>query len=102
MSMRVKDLITALKQYPPDKYVFFTMQGSPTMYFVDSVETTRSGNYPCIGSDEAPNFDDLEGIADACWNEHWTSMTEKERAAMREFSELACQAEKERKLEEAV
>ena len=102
MSMKVKDLISALKQYPPEKYVFFTLQGSASMYFIDSVEKTRFGDYPCIGSDDVPSFDDLEGIADACYDEHHKSMTETERIAMMEFSEQARAADKERRLEAVV
>ena len=102
MSMKVRDLIAALKKYPPDKYVFFAMQGSEQMFFVDKVETTRFADYPCIETNDAPNFADIKGMADACWEADYDSLSELERAAMLNFSEQACQAEKERRLEAVV
>ena len=102
MSIRVGELINILRKYPADRYVFFSEVGSKQMRFVDNVRTTRSGNYPLLETDEAPNFDDIEGMADACWEEHHDSLTDFQKQAIMEFSELAYQAEKQRKMEAVI
>ena len=100
--MTVGELRKVLESYPDDRQAFFSPQGSKTVYFVDRVVTTRFGGNPCMECEDAPTFDDIEGMVDACWEEHHDSMTETEKQAIMEFSDLAYQANKERRLEAVV
>jgi len=92
--MKVAELRKALDRFDDDAYVYITMEGSRSYAFIDKIDTT-SKDEPILTSNEAPTFDDLEGLADACWDEHYKSLSELEKQAIREFSDIAREAERE-------
>lgn len=95
--MRLKDLKKALEPYDDDAFVFITQEGNRSVLFIDKVTETRQGQ-PVLTSNEAPTFDDLEGLADACWDEHYKDLNELERSAILEFSQKARDAEIKRRM----
>ena len=94
--MTKKELTKALEPYKDDDTVFLTMEGLRANYFADKITETRQGQ-PVLTSIEAPTFDDLEGLADACWDEHYKSLSDLEKSAILEFSQKARDAEIERR-----
>lgn len=95
--MLVKDLKRALEPYEDDAFVFIAIEGSRSYAFVDKIDKTSKG-HPILTSIEAPTFDDLEGLADACWDEHYKDLNELERSAILEFSQKARDAEITRRM----
>ena len=95
--MQVKDLKKALEKYDEDKFVFIEIEGDRTCRFIDKITEDRRGQ-PVLKSIEAPTFDDLEGLADACWDEHYKDLNELERSAILEFSQKARDAEIHRRM----
>lgn len=95
--MRKSELIKALEKYDDDAFVFITQEGNRSMLFIDKVTESRQGQ-PILTSNEAPTFDDLEGLADACWDEHYKSLNEMEKSAILEFSQKAREAEIKRRM----
>lgn len=91
--MNVAELRKSLDKFKDDAYVFITIEGSRFYAFIDKIDTTGKGE-PILTSIEAPTFDDLEGLADACWDEHYKSLSELEKQAIREFSDHAREAMK--------
>lgn len=95
--MRVKDLKRALESYDDDAFVFIEIEGNRSCRFIDKITKDRRGQ-PVLKSIEAPTFDDLEGLADACWDEHYKDLNELERSAILEFSQKARDAEIHRRM----
>lgn len=95
--MKISELKKALEKYDDDSFVFIAQDGSRTYLFIDKVTETRKGQ-PILTSNEAPTFDDLESLADACWDEHYKELSETEKSAILEFSQKAREAEIERRL----
>lgn len=87
--MTVKELIEKLNKFPEDKEVFFTLPGSKSFYDTDKVYSMKNSSCPCIECDDAPSFEDLEGMADACWDDNYRFLTESQREAIIEFSNKA-------------
>ena len=95
--MKKSELIKALEKYDDDSFVFIAQDGSRTYLFIDKVTETRRGQ-PILTSIEAPTFEDLESLADACWDEHYKDLNDLEKSAILEFSQKAREAEIERRL----
>ena len=95
--MKKSELIKALDPYDDDAFVFITQEGNRSYMFIDKVTETRQGQ-PILTSVEAPSFDDLEGLADACWDEHYKDLNDLEKSAILEFSQKAREAEIKRRM----
>lgn len=92
--MKVGELRKLLDKYDDNDFVHISICGAKQYYHVDKVEETILGK-PILVADEAPDFADIEGFADACWDEHYKSLSELEKQAIREFSDIAREAERE-------
>lgn len=95
--MKKSELIKALEKYDDDDFVYIAQDGSRTYLFIDKVTETRQGK-PILTSVEAPTFDDLESLADACWDEHYKDLNDLEKSAILEFSQKAREAEIKRRM----
>lgn len=94
--MKVGELRKLLDKYDDETFVCITINGAKSYYHVDKVEETTLGKpIPILVADEAPDFADIEGFADACWDEHYKSLSELEKQAIREFSDIARESERE-------
>lgn len=90
--MTVKEMIQKLSEYPADKEVYFTLPGSTQYFGTDKLYSTKYGENPCLECDDAPIYEDIEGMADACWDDHYKDMTNAQKDAMIEFSRKAYDA----------
>lgn len=95
--MKISELKKALEPYDDDAFVFITQEGNRSYMFIDKVTETRQGQ-PILTSVEAPTFDDLESLADACWDEHYKDLNELEKSAILEFSQKARESEIQRRM----
>ena len=86
--MTTQELVTALEEFPDDIEVYITLPGATQIFYIDKI-TKHRGVDPVIETDEAPEFADIEGMADACWDEHYKKMSESQKNAMIEFSNKA-------------
>ena len=75
------ELINKLAGYPDNKQVYITLPGAKQYFTVDEVITAHGGN-PSLETIEAPDFDDLCGMADSCWDEHKKRLTEPQKDAL--------------------
>lgn len=89
--MNKVELITALAEFPDDIEVFITLPGATQIFYIDKV-TKHNEKSPVLETNEAPEYDDIEGMADACWDEHFKDMSESEKTAIMVFSEKAAKA----------
>ena len=87
--MTVGELIRDLSKYPSTKEVYFTLEGAQQYFSIDKIELTEFGGNPYFTCDSAPEFDDIEGMADACWDGWYKHMSESQKDAIREFSRKA-------------
>lgn len=90
--MTVMELRQALSEFPDDKLVVFTIAGSKSYYWVDQVSETPHANNLCLECEDAPTFEDIEGMADACWETYHTDLTKNQSNALAEVSSLAAEA----------
>ena len=74
--MTKAEIIKALEPYDSNKQVYFTLPGTTQLYEIDEVNEQPYGNSPCFESLEAPSFEDICGMAGACFSEHKDHMTE--------------------------
>ena len=83
--MTKAELIKALSNYPDNGQVCFTLPGAKHYFWVDKVTPIPYMNRPCIESDDAVNYEDIIGMADACVTENEDFMGFKKAQALRDF-----------------
>ena len=67
--MTKAQLIKALENYGDDTQVHFTLPGAEHIFYIDKVNHTPTG-VPVLECEDAPTFDDVCGMADACFIDH--------------------------------
>lgn len=73
--MTKSDLIKALQAYPDDKHIYITLKGAKQVFPIETVNyATPYSKSPCLEADEAPSFDDIEGMAWECFKQYKESL----------------------------
>lgn len=93
--MTKAELIKALSNYPDNGQVSFTLPGAKHYFWVDKVTPIPYMNRPCIQADDAVDFEDIVGMADACINECEDFMGFAKAEVLRDFLIAAEEIENE-------
>ncbi len=93
--MTKADLIKALDEFPDNEQVVFTLSGAKHYFWVDKVAAVPFVNRPCIESDDAVDYEDIVGMADACLGALKNVMSTYEVQALQDFLTAAGEIENE-------
>ena len=88
MSYTVSDLKKLLEEYDDNDFVFITLEGSRSHYFIDKTEETINGKL-VLACEDAPEFEDIEGMASACYEENKSLLSQLQITALSCFDAVA-------------
>ena len=86
--MKVAELKELLNKYADDDFVYITIDSSREYNHIDSTEETTLGNL-ILKADEVPDFDSIESMAAACYEENKSSLSQLQITALSCFDAVA-------------
>ena len=92
--MTVAKLMEALKKYPKDSQVVFTLPGAKHLYWTDKLWTGIDG-CPVLECEDSVEFEDVVGLAQQCKSENEIFLTFAQEEALNDFIVTAEEIENE-------